>query len=595
MYAALLLAVLQGVPAPGPSSDVGPDTVLVADPADLATAYADPATRELVRRARGHRGVIDDAVFHYTASARQRISVSVRALRRERLLYRRETATEVEWWRDRPGRVRVVGAREAVPLAVPGLRVPDDLTGWARELVPEPGDDRLFVTPTDGRFAWHPLVEGGESLYRYAIGDSTVISLPDGSRVRLVELQAIPRERDIRVVTGSFWIEMDSHAIVRALFRPARGFDLERDLAELDPGEEDELDDVPGFLKPITFDIDYITVDYGLWDMRWWMPRLLAFHGSLGMGPATFPVAFEILYADYTVEPDPMGLPALPPVIRHLAGDPSSTPRPYEMPIRVELADTATLLDSPALPDDFYAAGPSLIADRELADLTERLGELPAVPWAVTRPRVTAPWSLGRGLLRYNRVEALAVGVRVDWDPGPARVDATGRVATADGAVTGELGVEVPTLRRHWRVAAYRRLAEADPPARALGLGSSLNALLLGRDDGTFFRATGAEVRLRPPGGAGYSVRLYAERQRGVAVNTDWSLPHLFDETDTFRPNIRAAPADQVGLTVAIGGERGLDPAGFRWGGWLAVTAETGTYTFVRPGLTLRASAPVLG
>ncbi|MGK7311168.1 MAG: hypothetical protein ACN0LA_02930 [Candidatus Longimicrobiales bacterium M2_2A_002] len=595
MHGVLLVAALQAVTI-GAGDDARTDTTLpVPDSADYATAYANDETRELVRLARGHRGVIDASVFHYTARSHQRISVGIRALRRDRLLYRRETAAHISWRRNGASRIRVEGAREAVPIARSGIRVPDDLESWARDFMPEPGDDRLFAAATEGGFAWHPLIEGGEALYRYAIGDTTVIRLPDGTDIRLVELRAIPRERDVRVVTGSFWIELENHAIVQALFRPARAFDLERDLGRIDPGEEDELDDVPAFLKPITFQVDYVTVDYGLWEMRWWMPRLMAFHGSLRMGPASFPLSLEIRYSDYTVEADRFGLTVLPPVIRELAGDTTIRPRPYEHPVVVEMADSAELLTSPRLVESFYAEGEALITEGELRDLTDRLGRLPPAPWDVTRPRITPPWVPGRGLARYNRVEGLSVGARVDWDLGRMRLDLTGRLGTADLRPRAELGVTLPALRRSWRLAGYKRLVAADPSIRPLGLGNSLTALLFGRDDGTWFRAVGAELRVEPREGGWYAVRLYGERQRAVGVNTDFSVPHLFDDTETFRPNIDAAPAGQLGLAVRLGGERGLDPAGFRWGGWLDVAAETGTYTFVRPGLTVRASGPVLG
>ncbi|MFO7894543.1 MAG: hypothetical protein R6U63_12480 [Longimicrobiales bacterium] len=597
MYGALLIAALQTVNVnvevnAGPS----PDTLRPQpDSADYATAYESEAARELVRLARGHRGVIDASVFHYTATSHQRVSVGIRALRRERILYRRETATTVEWWRDRPSRVRVEGAREAVPVAVPGLHVPEGLEEWARSFMPKPGDDRLFAATTEGGFSWHPLVEGGEALYRYAVGDTTVIRLPDGEEVRLVELRAIPRARDVRVVTGSFWIELENHAIVQALFRPAREFDLERDLARFDPDDAGDLDDVPAVFKPIIFEIDYVTVDYGLWEMRWWMPRHMGFHGSLRMGAATFPVSLEIRYSDYTVEADRYGLPELPPVIRELAGDSTVRPRPYEHGVIVEVADSAELMDSPLLLESFYSPAQALISAGELRDLTDRLGLLPPAPWEAGRPRFTPPWVPGRGLLRYNRVEGLSAGARVDWDLGRLRLGLTGRLGAADLEPNAELGVVIPTLRRSWRVAGYRRLAVADPSLRPLGLGNSLTGLLFGRDDGSYFRAAGAEVRVSPAAGTGYTARLYAERQRGATVHTDFSLPHLFDATRVFRPNVAADPADQLGLAVTVGGERGLNPAGFRWGGWLDVTAETGTYTFVRPGLTLRASGPVLG
>ena len=598
MNVALLLLALQG--SVGPATPAAPDAAdtlrLRPDSAAMATAYADAETRELVRLARGHRGFLDASVFRYRATARQRVSVGVRALRRDRLIFRREVAAVVDWRRDGPSRVEVKGAREVVPIAIPGVEVPDDLESWARDFVPEPGDDRLFIAPQEGGFAWHPLVEGGEALYRYAIGDTTVVRLPDGREVRLVELRVTPRERDIRRVTGSFWIELDDHAIVQAVFRPSREFDLERDLAEIDPGEEDELDEVPGFLKPIRFDVRYVTVEYGLWEMRWWMPRLLAFDGYLQMGPARFPITLEARYDDYTVEADRYGLPELPPLIRELAGDPYGRARPYTYGIDVALADTASLLESPLLGASIYDAGEALISEGELRELGDRLGSIPAPPWEAGRPRVRAPWQLGTGLLRYNRVEGLSAGARVDWDLARARLDLTGRFGVASVEPDVELGVEVPGLRRTWRLAGYHRLAAADPSLRPFGLANSFNALVFGRDDGTYFRASGAELRLRPaPGEARYDVRLYAERQAAAHRNTDFSLRQLGDDGVVFRPNIDAADADQVGIAARVGAERGLDPTGFRWGAWVDLTAEAGTYAFVRPGLTVRAAAPLPG
>lgn len=597
MHAALLVAALQVVHVnAGAGRDTAgarPDTTLPApDSADLATAYADSATRELVRLARGRRGVIDAAVYHYTARSNQRISVGIRALRRDRLLYRRESATRIDWWRDRSSTVHVEGAREAVPVAMPGIHVPNDLEDWARDFMPDPGDERLFAAPTDDGLAWHPLVEGGEALYRYAIGDSTVIRLPDGREVRLVELRVTPRERDVRVVTGSFWIERDDHAVVQALFRPARAFDLERDLPRFDPGEEDELDEIPAAFRPIRFEVAYITVDYALWELRWWMPRLMAFHGALTMGPVTLPVSLEIRYDDYTVEADPMGLPPMPRPIRHLAGDPSSRPRPFQRPVRVTVADSAALIDSPLLVESFFAEGEALITESELRDLGDRVGGLPPAPWQVARPRVTPPWALGRGLLRYNRVEGLSAGTRVDWDLSRLRLDLTARIGAADLEPRAELGATVPARRRTWRVAGYNRLAVADPSLRPLGLGNSLTALLARRDDGTYFRAAGAELTVEPTARSAYALRVYAERQRPAAVNADGSLPGLFDG-EGFRPNITADAATQVGLAARVGREWGLDPTGFRWGAWLDVTAEAGTFRFVRPGATLRAAGPL--
>ena len=594
MKTVLLLAALQAA-----GFTIGPDgepRIREPDSATMATAYADAETRDLVRRARAHRGVIDASVFRYRATVRQRVSMGLRALRRDRLVYRRETASEVYWRRDGPSRVEVKGAREAVPIALKGVRVPDDLESWARDLVPEPGGDRIFVSPQGGGFAWHPLVENAESVYRYATGDTTIIRLPDGREIRLAELRVTPRYRDIRLVAGSFWIELDGHAIVQAVFRPSREFDLERDLPEIDPEDAGDIEDVPGLFKPIRFDVRYVTIDYGLWEMRWWMPRLVGIDGSVQMGPARFPVALEISYSDYVVEADPLGLPELPPLIRELAGDSTIRPRPYEYGIRLELAEEEELLTSPLLGESLYDPGPALISEREVAELARRLDALPAPPWEIDHPRATWPWQGPSELVRYNRVEGLSLGVRLDWDLARIRADLTGRYGFADEKASGELGADLPGLKRTWRVAGYHRLAAADPSVRPLALGNSLNALVLGRDDGSYFRATGAELVASPaPGETRYLLRLYAEHQAPVRRNTDFSFRHWTDSDHGFRPNLDAADADQVGVAATVGVDRGLDPNAPRWGAWLELMAETGTHTFVRPGLALRGSAPAPG
>ncbi len=589
----ILLAALQTVTATVHAPPRA-DTVLPpADSASIATAFADAGTRELVRLARRQLGVIDASVFRYSAISRQRISVGIRALRRDRLLFRRESASVLDWRRDGASRVEVVGAREVIPMAVAGVRVPEDLESWGRAFIPEPGDDRLFVNPTGSGFAWHPLVEGGESLYRYATGDTTVIGLPDGRDVRLVELRVTPRVPDIRVVAGSFWIELDHHSIVQAVFRPSRDFDFDRDHAAFD---SDDDSDVPAFLKPVRLDVRYITVEYGLWEMRWWMPRLMAFEGSLQTGPLRFPVTIELTYSDYTVEGDRHGLPELPPVVLRLAGDPHGEARTHRYPIRVVVADTSQLVDSPYLPGSIFAAGDRLIPAREIRELGDRLGSLPSPPWHVERPVVTLPWQPGRGLLRYNRVEGLSAGGRMDLELGRGRLDLTGRLGSADLVPNVELGIDIPTFRHDWRVAGYHRLASADPTSHPFGIRNSLGALLFGRDDGIYYRASGAELLIDPASGAGFfRARVYAERQARADHNTDFSLRRVFNEGHRFAPNIEAHRADQVGAALGFGWDRGLDPAGSRWAAWVDARGETGTYAFLQPGVTLSGGVPLPG
>src|SRR5690606_27230736 len=128
-------------------------------------------------------------------------------------------------------------------------------------------------------------------------------------------------------------------------------------------------------------------------------------------------------------------------------------------------------------------------------------------------------------LVRYNRVEGLSVGATANAELGGASLDGTLRIGVADLAPNFELAASRgPAVSEH-RVALYRRLDAVGPAPPTLGLGSSLSAVLFGRDDGDYYRAWGVEVGREPAGGSdGLSWRLFGEVQRGAAKHTDFSL-----------------------------------------------------------------------
>src|SRR5206468_2284847 len=204
------------------------------------------------------------------------------------------------------------------------------------------------------------------------------------------------------------------------------------------------------------------------------------------------PVRYELLYDDYEVSGDT----ALPRAPRPPAAtaDEDSIARAachareegisckcrngHCLAVRVSIpTDTAALLSTTALPPPFGSANDTLISEGEMQQLTRGLGQLPAAPWQfqVRPPR----W----GLARYNRVEGLGLGARGDLDLGRLRLDGTAYIATTDGEADLQAGVVHETGAARFRFAGYRRLAGVDPTARSLGIGNSLGALLLGRDD----------------------------------------------------------------------------------------------------------------
>jgi hypothetical protein len=576
------------------------------DPATIASAYMDATAQELVRLARARRDSVDRSVRRYEAIVRERISAGIRALRRERLLYRRELAFRVDWRREGTIRVEALGAREVIPIALPGPRLPDDRNlGFDPQHALDPADHHIMIGFGDSAQTRHPLARGSEADYRFRTGDTTTLRLPDGRTIRLLELQVIPRRRgEWNLLRGSFWLDADSHAVVRAVLRPAREFDFERD------ADEEDVRDIPWLVRPLIMpiqaDIEYITIEYGLWEMRWWMPRLIALEGFARFGPLMrIPFRYELAYSDYSIYGDDDGLPPFPEISTALAGDtlrlrPSCRDcicrrgrcRRYAITVP---EDTSALLYSEYLPPSPFAEGAALMSELDIQSLEDQLRELPLPPWQVEPPRLY--WGLGRGLLRYNRIEALSVGARVEMGFGRLSTDATARIGLADLEPNFDLGVTRAAPYARYRLAVYRRLLPVESRSRALGLGNSLSALLFGRDDADYYRALGVELTGAPAetGTQWYEWRLYAERQSAAAVETQFSIARLFDGDRRFRPNLRADDAELVGATLALRAHRGLDPTGFRWSAELELDGATGTHDFLRPSLTAGIGAPLPG
>jgi len=582
-------------------------------PGDSGNAYLDAGARDLVRRARERHTVATAAITAYRAVVQERISLGLRALRRDRVFYRREMAGRIAWHRDGPDTITMLGAREAIPVVFSKATVPEDLHGDAPGLAFDPADERLGVGPSDSDFVYHPLARGSEANYRFQSGDTTTISLPDGRTVRLVELRVIPRRDEFRLMTGSFWIDLASDEVVRVVFRPARPFDFERDMAASD---RRDVEHIPGFLKPLRGDIRFITIEYALWENRWWLPRLLALDGVATAGSfLSMPLRYEREYSEMEVQADtavaavPPPTPTPPPrrhrhhPRRHRQGDATATGDSVAVSDSADArdsfvvilpADTSALLTSPLFPASILDENEAVLSEGEARDLSAQLRLLPQTPWQAHPPTLTFGLG-GAGLLRYNRVEALSVGARYEFDFGRLGVDLTGRLGVANLQPHLELGVTRETPEVNYRVAGFRRLAVANPATRALGVGNSLGALVLGRDDGGYYRAAGAELLVQPAATAAqsFSWRVFVEHQWQAVKETDASLAHLVRGAHIFPDNVAAQRADEVGAALTVRGVQGGDPMGRRIGADLSMDAAVGTFAFARIALGARAAVPL--
>ena len=608
---AAVLAAL-GIPLPGAAQDAAQDAALAAD------VFLDPTAGVLYTAARDNWRSLDEEILRYSARIDQRIAAALRTPLKDRILYRNETAVRAFWDRDYDAVVQVLGTRSQYPGRSIAVREGD--LDWLDDLPfdePfEPGGDRLFFglsdedpdsfQPDDEDFWFaHPLAQGADTLYQFQSGDTLTLSLPDGRELRTIQLDVLPREADVHRMTGSLWIEPETGALVRAVYRLSQQFDAMRDIPDLQEEEEaGEFKYVPGLFKPWTFDLTMIAVEYSLWEFTYWLPRSMRMEGEAAAGILKFPVSMDVAYRIESVttatddgsDPETVDLTApatadgqlrtvhfetraeaMAFVARLLSEDEGLG---YEQMSRAEPAarGRASLLivpeerfrvaESDHLPPPIWEDAEGFPSDEQLADYITTLADLPSPPVD------GIPWSLDWGwarhdLIRYNRVEGPAIGGRFDSAlGGPYTLAASGFFGFADLRPKARLDLERSTVLRRLTLGGYHELRATDPRGGYLGFGNSVDAFFFGRDNGEYFRATGADFRWTPPVGQreSFELRAYAERQEGIETESSFSLFHAWDGDWRFRPNVDAGDVDEAGAELRLSPWWGGDPLGAQAG-----------------------------
>jgi len=550
---------------------------------------------------------------------------------KDRTIYRAESAARVWWSQDGPVVVQALAAREETPV---GVSPPEEITGLLDNVF-DPAGDRIYFgfagddddDDPDEFWVEHPFAAGSEGFYEFASGDTLNLSFPDGRRLQVAELQVIPREASIHLLTGSFWIEPESGALVRGVYRLAKEIDVELDLMV---GEDEGELPIPGIFKPMTFTISLITVEYALWDFKYWLPRSMRFEGQARAGILKAPGALDVSYRIEDVvgvddvESDSVRFDAwaVADSIFEAWQDESGYIPEDEWRRRIDHPDLAdriraetqrsiqrvhngketylllppdpeSLHTSELLPPPIWKEAPGFTSEAELRDFAERLADIPTP--AAAAPRLSLDWGFAReDLMRFNRVEGLSLGAQgvrpLDTPFGPADARVVGRFGTADVEPSLELDLRWDGVRREFRVEAYHKLAAVDQGGRHLGFGNSIIALLFGRDDGEYYRASGARITLEPASDrrASWTWTLYGEHQEGVERNTNVSLPRLFDGGHAFRENIEGAQADQFGTRMTLRPYWGSERTGLQVGTEISVQGEVGDYQFVRADAAFR-------
>jgi hypothetical protein len=324
---------------------------LPVTPALEASAYGSADARALLQRARAARLAQDSALAAYEANTYQRLSagMGVRAFGRERLLMRAESAARVTWSRSTGVTVQPTGSRAVFPSFLKDEVGGEVNLDGAAPIPHFPGRDALWLplnafgvakAEVNDREFVHPLASGSEAYYRYAAGGATSIRLPDGRVIALRELRVSPRRPEWRLFVGSFWFDAGTGQLVRAAYRMSTDLDVwqvagDENRAELEEAlerarrdtsaaarravdaarREAKDDEAPGWVKgtfsPLTATIGAVTVEYGLYEGRFWLPRRHVAEGNARAGFMRFPFSFEERYRYDRVEGG--GATAAPP------------------------------------------------------------------------------------------------------------------------------------------------------------------------------------------------------------------------------------------------------------------------------------------
>jgi hypothetical protein len=610
------------------------------------TAFRDSSARTLLLKARVARMAQDSSLLAYDATAYQRISAGLgfRAIGRDRLLFRTENASRVQWSRTNGVLVDVKGRRSAIPFAEREGKQEMDAEVSSMTPIPYfPGREGLWVgsgmarAEVDERELVHPIALGAEAYYRYEAGDSLTITLSDGRAIRLRELRIEPRRPEWRFSVGSFWFDQDRGQLVRAVYRFAAPMniwavaeeEIERERAEARAAGRERRDDdeppawVKGMMSPMEANLEAVTIEYGLYGGRYWLPRTQYAEGYAKVSFMRVPFKMEESFKYASVN----GTDSVPPVPRSMSlrsvrdslfpdtaswrglsdaevqerrttlkmadsilqvrrrtmevdgasrvvsraeecrskGYRTEFENRYDRSVRAMVrvpCNDSLLTHSPDLPASIYDEG------EELFGVSERNELLKALDFGLQPVWAPMPVDLTYGIAqtRFNRVEGLSSAILASQQLGRGYSwDASARLGTGDVSLFGELGVARSNGRHVWRVSGYRRLAVANSDwGSPLSFGGSFGALLYGRDEGFYYRTWGAELGRSLARGGGLETRVFVERQFNATMNTRFNVSRALGGGAEFQPNLNVERATVAGVVLRQQLNRGQDPRGWR-------------------------------
>ncbi|WP_423925019.1 hypothetical protein [Candidatus Palauibacter sp.] len=312
----LLAATLQGT-ASAQTRDSLPSNTLLPDPA--RGAYLDDTARQLVLGLKATRDTARLTIDTYTALIRERLGFEMPSFRRNRPWVHGERTARVRWSRDEPAIVHVLAARLRDQLGDP--EDSEFFSGlWTERFAADPLSDpftfgfTVFAQSPEAEITTRsPLGPASERYYQFRSGDTIAVQLSNGSTLRAVAVTVIPRYPSIRLVSAIMWVDAESFGLARVAYRLAKPVDREmawrlrsggrwspRLHIDISPPNSsahglapDSTPDRPSFFDRLVngafnsafprlrLDISTVVAEYGLWEMRHWLPRSVTWRGDM--------------------------------------------------------------------------------------------------------------------------------------------------------------------------------------------------------------------------------------------------------------------------------------------------------------------------
>jgi hypothetical protein len=601
------------------------------------TAFKDPMARDLLLRARKSRLEQDSMLISYDARSYQRFSVNMglRAFGRDRLLMRHEDVSHVSWHKSRGVWVDVKGSRTALPVDKKEQDSENVDMAGDPPIPYYPGREDLWIgsglakAEVDERELVHPIAEGSEAYYTYETGDSVIMTLPDQRRITLREIKVEARAPKWNLAVGSFWFDQSSAHLVRAVYR----LSVPIDIWAMDETKGD-MNDIPFWVKPMLTpmkaSVDAISIEYGLYNQRFWMPKLQVLEANAQVSMIRVPVQMEQRFRYESVN----GLDSLPAfpympmrygnlrdslkkagvdsvkrdsLLRKFSEDRRNAAKGLKenqcklgdtytqmqtryngtLTMAIKLpCDSTKLATSSEFTGTLYQDGESVFGTGDIETLKKSLNFDLQAGWMPQKPVIE--WGLP--YTRYNRVEGFSTGAQVSTVLGKGYTTFVGaRLSAADKQVNGDAALERTNGRSTVRGTIFRRLAVASDFGSPLSFGAGLASLLYAGDEGFYYRSWGGELSGVTPHFGRTEWRLFAEQQWNAPMATQFTLLRGAHD-DRVLPNVTADKAFEYGAGVRMQKGWGLNPDGFRANADFRAEGATGDFDYGRGLLDLTVS-----